>query len=63
MATPSTVNGSCLCGAIGYKIKNGLGRQMVCHCGSCCKVAGSAFVTNSFILKEVRCVLLSGTQG
>lgn len=35
--------GSCLCGAVEYKITGPLGPIMFCHCSRCRKASGSAF--------------------
>jgi hypothetical protein len=36
-------NGSCLCGAVRYKIAGALGPIVFCHCSKCRKASGSAF--------------------
>ncbi len=41
MSTPSpTVSGSCLCGAVRYRVTDGLKQAMGCHCRECRKSTG-----------------------
>jgi len=39
-------NGSCLCGAIKFKISGPIHDIVHCHCSECRKAQGSAFATN-----------------
>jgi hypothetical protein len=41
------LEGSCLCGAIAYRIDGDLGPIVCCHCSMCRKAQGSAFATNA----------------
>jgi hypothetical protein len=41
------LEGSCLCGAIAYRIDGELGPIVCCHCSMCRKAQGSAFATNA----------------
>lgn len=45
-----TVQGNCLCGAVGYEITGNLGIFQYCHCSRCRKFTGSAFAANLFVL-------------
>ncbi len=44
----NTLNGSCLCGAITYKVKHNFKRFYQCHCKQCQQITGSAFAANIF---------------
>lgn len=37
-------SGSCLCGQVRYEIRGGLGPVFFCHCNTCQKAQGGAFV-------------------
>lgn len=39
-------SGSCLCGAVSYRITGRLSRFTLCHCGRCRKAAGSGHTSN-----------------
>jgi len=43
-----TLNGSCLCGAIGYSVTGTPARFMHCHCSRCRKATGSGHSSNLF---------------
>ena len=45
MADDSVLKGSCLCGAIAYEIRGGVGNLSHCHCSMCRKAHGAAFGT------------------
>lgn len=53
--------GSCLCGAVKYEIEGELGPVTFCHCASCRKVNGTAFLAASPIAKT-KFQLLSGHE-
>ncbi|EAW13235.1 GFA family protein [Aspergillus clavatus NRRL 1] len=42
----STRSGSCLCGAVQYKLAGDPEKLFICHCESCQKATGSAFMAN-----------------
>jgi hypothetical protein len=54
MSTPDTVTGSCLCQTVRYKVTGPPQSTIICHCDSCRKSTGSAFMANSFYMKDVR---------
>jgi hypothetical protein len=41
----SSLTGSCLCGAVRYRIDGPVGRISHCHCSMCRKAHGAAFAT------------------
>ncbi|TVY29543.1 hypothetical protein LHYA1_G001519 [Lachnellula hyalina] len=41
-------NGSCLCGSITYTVSGTPSTTVLCHCTSCKKPSGSAFMANNF---------------
>ncbi|CAP57559.1 GFA family protein [Gluconacetobacter diazotrophicus] len=43
---PPTLNGSCLCGAVTYRIDGAPLDFVLCHCGRCRKTTGSSFAAN-----------------
>lgn len=43
--TKATHEGGCLCGAIRYRIEGAIESVAHCHCNSCRRSAGAAFVT------------------
>ncbi|KAJ8187129.1 hypothetical protein LV157_004782 [Aspergillus fumigatus] len=51
MSTPDVVTGSCLCQKVRYKVTGAPLTTIICHCDSCRKSTGSAFMANSFYLK------------
>lgn len=53
--------GSCLCGAVRYRINGDLGPIVFCHCRQCRKAQGSAFASNSPI-RAADFELLSGAD-
>ena len=54
-----TLRGSCLCGAVRFKIRGPLGAMSHCHCAMCRKAHGAAFGTYSRV-KRGDFVLLTG---
>ncbi|KAB8227995.1 Mss4-like protein [Aspergillus alliaceus] len=48
----SSNSGSCLCGAVQYRITGDPGQFFVCHCDNCQKVSGSAFMANCWYIKD-----------
>jgi hypothetical protein len=48
------LSGSCLCGAIRYEIDGKIGPVGHCHCVTCRKAQGGAFVTNAVFLSHLR---------
>lgn len=44
--------GSCLCGAVRYEIRGGIGPGFYCHCSRCRKASGSAFASNAVVAAE-----------
>ncbi len=51
----TTLNGSCLCGSVGYELTGELLRFLHCHCRRCRKATGTSHATN-LILKPERMV-------
>lgn len=47
-----SLTGSCLCGAIRYRIDQPLSGIRNCHCSICRKAHGAAFRTRASVLKE-----------
>ena len=41
------LEGSCLCGAVRYRIEGDLGPIVCCHCSMCRKAQGTAFAANA----------------
>ncbi|MEQ1802452.1 MAG: GFA family protein [Gammaproteobacteria bacterium] len=41
--------GSCLCGAVRFKIAGGIRNPVYCHCSQCRKAQGSAFAANGIV--------------
>jgi hypothetical protein len=55
------LEGSCLCGAVRYRIDGNLGPIVNCHCSQCRKASGAGFATNASASKaEFR--FLSGEE-
>ncbi|RHZ46075.1 GFA family protein [Aspergillus thermomutatus] len=52
MSASNIVTGSCLCQKIRYKVTGPPKTTIICHCDSCRKSTGSAFMANSFCLKD-----------
>ena len=46
------LGGSCLCGAVHYRVRGPWLRFMHCHCSRCRKATGSGHATNLFTLAE-----------
>jgi len=46
MEAPDDIRGSCLCGAIRFRIRPPLAPIQVCHCAACRKAQGGPFATN-----------------
>jgi len=47
--TVQTLNGSCLCGALGFSVTGEPTRFMHCHCSRCRKSTGTGHASNLFI--------------
>jgi hypothetical protein len=43
------VGGSCLCGAVAYRVDGPLARMRNCHCRRCRKARSAAYATNAFV--------------
>ncbi|TVY91856.1 hypothetical protein LAWI1_G002178 [Lachnellula willkommii] len=56
-------NGSCLCGSITYIISGTPSTTVLCHCISCKKSSGSAFMANNFYEASVKSQFLSPPTG
>lgn len=54
-------NGSCLCGAVAFRISGGFYNFFLCHCGRCRKDTGSAHAANLFS-STARLSWLSGQE-
>lgn len=50
--TSKVINGSCLCGSVGYQISGNQGIFQYCHCSRCRKISGSAHSANLFVSPE-----------
>jgi hypothetical protein len=46
------LTGSCLCGAVRFTVSGKLGPVIHCHCESCRKAQGGAFVTNAPVRRK-----------
>jgi hypothetical protein len=46
------LQGSCLCGAVRYEIRGGVGSSLHCHCVQCRKASGASFTTNASVAAE-----------
>jgi hypothetical protein len=46
------INGSCLCGAVGYEVRLPLMKFVHCHCSQCRKASGSASSANAYVLPD-----------
>lgn len=46
------LEGSCLCGAVHYRVRGPWLRFMHCHCSRCRKVTGTGHASNLFTLSE-----------
>jgi hypothetical protein len=46
---PGTPRGSCLCGAVGFRIEGAPILARTCHCGRCRKGRGAAYATNMLV--------------
>ncbi len=46
------LTGSCLCGAVRFAIHGKLGPAANCHCGTCRKAQGGAFVSNAPVRRK-----------
>ena len=42
------LQGSCLCGAVAYEVKNAFDQLFMCSCDQCRQITGSAFASNLF---------------
>jgi hypothetical protein len=42
------LGGSCLCGAVGYRVEGPFLRFAHCHCTRCCKATGTGHATNLY---------------
>ncbi|KAH9908284.1 hypothetical protein F4778DRAFT_716774, partial [Xylariomycetidae sp. FL2044] len=51
--SPPLVRGSCLCQAVKYELAGGHGTKLICHCLTCKKITGSAFIAVSFTERKV----------
>ena len=49
MADMNKVNGSCLCGKVGYQLGGNIGIFQYCYCSLCRKATGSAHASNMFV--------------
>jgi hypothetical protein len=45
----TTLNGSCLCGAIRYSVRTHVTELRACHCTNCQKISGSGGTVNAII--------------
>lgn len=46
---PTTLNGSCLCGAVRYRVTGEAKRFYHCHCSRCRKATGTGHASNLFL--------------
>lgn len=47
--TAEILNGSCLCGTVGYQIQGPFLRFVHCHCSRCQKATGTGHATNVYV--------------
>jgi hypothetical protein len=50
--TNSNIEGTCLCGAVTYRITGKLLGFQYCHCSRCRRFTGSAHAANVFVVKD-----------
>lgn len=43
------IKGSCLCGAVSFKVVNAFEKLFLCNCDQCRQITGSAFASNLFV--------------
>ena len=55
------LTGSCLCRKVRFEIRGDLGSIVYCHCESCRKAQGTAFVANAPVAEE-QVVVTSGAE-
>ena len=55
------MTGSCLCGAVRYRIEGAPSRMLYCHCEHCRRASGSSFATNVLVDRD-RFRLTSGEE-
>ena len=54
--------GSCLCGAVRFRVTGGFGPVRLCHCRRCRKTTGSAFSANLRVENEAFELLAGGER-
>lgn len=54
--------GSCLCGAVSFRIHEALAPIQICHCGQCRKAQGGAFASNIPVAQNAFELLTGGEQ-
>ena len=59
MSMPSLLTGSCLCGAVRYRVEDGFVYALICHCSQRRRATGSAFKPFGGIQKE-KLTLIAG---
>lgn len=50
--TANHLDGSCLCGAVTYRVKAPFLRFAHCHCSRCRKATGAGYATNLYVLPD-----------
>jgi hypothetical protein len=50
--TGRLLKGSCLCGAVGYSVRDEFAYSLICHCSQCRRATGSAFKPFAGIQRE-----------
>jgi hypothetical protein len=48
-SAPDVLNGSCLCGDVGYRISGAPLRMVNCHCEKCRRARSAAYASNLFV--------------
>jgi hypothetical protein len=58
--TGRSLNGTCLCGAVRYQVRDEFVYSLICHCSRCRRATGSAFKPFAGIEREKLAVVAGG---
>ena len=58
--TGRSLNGSCLCGAVHYQVRDEFVYSLICHCSQCRRATGSAFKPFAAIQREKLALVTGG---
>lgn len=62
IASPRSLTGRCLCGAVGYAVRDAFHYAMYCHCSQCRRATGSAFKPFAGIPRELLSIVRGETD-